>query len=170
MCGGPWGGARTPTLMYPDGLDGLEVMYRRILVPIDGSAVADAAFDHALSIADAVGASVDVLYVADTAQDSVTVVGNDVVDALEQEGEDVVTSAADRARTQDIEVTTEVLQGDPAETILDYVETRDADVIVMGTQGRTGLTRALLGSVAEKVIRNATVPVLTVGPDAVAAD
>ena len=145
-------------------------MYRRILVPIDGSPVAEAAFEHALSIADTVGATVDVLYVADTAQDSVTVVGTDVVDALEQEGEDVVAAAADRARTQGVEVTTEVLQGDPAETILDYVETRGDDVIVMGTQGRTGLSRALLGSVAEKVIRNATVPVLTVGPDAVSGE
>lgn len=145
-------------------------MYRRILVPMDGSAVADAAFEHALSIADAVGAAVDVLYVADTAQDSVTVVGADVIDALEREGEEVVSDAADRARDYGVEVTTEVLQGAPTETILDYVEKREVDIIVMGTQGRTGLSRALLGSTAEKVIRKATVPVLTVGPDAISGD
>ena len=139
-------------------------MYGSILVPIDGSDVADFAFEEALSLAKALDAAVHVLFVADTAHDSVTVVGTDVIDALEQEGEGIVAEAAERARERGIAVTTEVLQGDPAETIIDYGATRDVDVVVMGTQGRTGLSRALLGSVTEKVVREATVPVLTVGP------
>jgi len=69
-------------------------MYDAILVPIDGSDVAEAALDHALSLATETDATVHVLFVADTAQDSVTVVGTDVVDALVREGQSVVERAA----------------------------------------------------------------------------
>lgn len=144
-------------------------MYDRILVPIDGSRVAEAAVDHAIALAEKHDASVDLLFVADTSQDSVTVVGTDVLDALEREGEEIVENAADRVESPGLEVSTAVLQGDPAETILDYVIDRAIDVVVMGTQGRTGLTRALLGSVAERVVREAPVPVVTIGPEAVEA-
>lgn len=57
---------------------------------------------------------------------------------------------------------TEVVEGNPHEKILEYVSEHDIDMVVMGTHGRTGLDRALMGSVAERVVRRSPVPVLTV--------
>jgi nucleotide-binding universal stress UspA family protein len=62
-------------------------------------------------------------------------------------------------------VTTEVLQGDPVETIADYAGEYGVDLVVMGTHGRGGVSRMLLGSVTERVVRTAPVPVLTVRVD-----
>jgi len=62
-------------------------------------------------------------------------------------------------------VTTETRRGEPYRTILDYADEAVVDVIVMGTHGRRGLDRYLLGSVTEKVVRAATVPVLTIRAD-----
>lgn len=68
------------------------------------------------------------------------------------------------ASISDIPVETEVLIGRPAEAIVDMAEKRNADLIIMGTHGRTGLTHLLMGSVAEFVLRHAQCPVLTVRP------
>ncbi|MFB6141738.1 MAG: universal stress protein [Halorientalis sp.] len=140
-------------------------MYDRLLFPTDGSEGAERAFEHVLDVAAAHGATVHVLAVADTARDSVTQVRGEVVDALETEGEETVAAAADRASERGVETVTEVLQGDPASTIVDYADDRDVDLVVMPTRGRTGLSRLLLGSVTERVVRQAEVPVLTLRPE-----
>jgi len=140
-------------------------MYDRILFPTDGSdAVADV-FESALDVATAHGATVSVLNVADTGRDSVTQLQGNVVDALEREGEKRVAELAEKARARGVPVETDVLQGDPAETIADYTQTYDVDLVVMPTHGRTGLDRLLLGSVTEKVVNTAAVPVLVVNPE-----
>jgi nucleotide-binding universal stress UspA family protein len=141
-------------------------MYERILFPTDGSEGAGDAFEHALDIAAANDATVVVLNVADTTRDSVVRVGNEVLDALVSEGERVVEETAERARERGVAVETETLQGSPAETIADYAEARGVDLVVMPTHGRQGLERLFLGSVTERVVRSATVPVLTVRPGA----
>lgn len=102
------------------------------------------------------------LFVANTNRDSVTVVGSDVVDALEREGRDIVEPVAAEVRDRGVECESEVVQGDPATTIADYAESREMDLVVMPTRGRTGLSRYLLGSVTEKVVRHSAVPVLTI--------
>jgi nucleotide-binding universal stress UspA family protein len=142
-----------------------ETMYETILVPTDGSSEADDALEHALELAELCDADVHVLFVADTAQDSVTVVGTDVIDALKREGASVVEAVETRGDSLGIDVEGEILQGDPAKTIVDYARETDVDLIVMGTHGRRGLSRVLLGSVTEAVMRTAPVPVLTVRPD-----
>jgi len=139
-------------------------MYDAILVPIDGSDVAEAALEHALSLATETDATVHVLFVADTAQDSVTVVGTDVVDALVREGQSVVERAAATAADRDVPVETAVRQGTPAEVIVDYAGEVGVDLVVLGTHGRGGLRRYLLGSVTESVLRTTDVPTLAVGP------
>jgi len=140
-------------------------MFDRILFPTDGGDGADAAFDHVLDLAADHDATVHVLNVADTTHDSVTRVGRDVVDVLEQEGEGVVEAAADRAADRGVETVTAVLQGGVAETIVAYAADHEADLIAMPTRGRTGLDRLLLGSTTEHVVRRSTVPVLSLRPD-----
>ncbi|WP_255196238.1 universal stress protein [Halorarius litoreus] len=140
-------------------------MYERILVPTDGSAEGTAAFDHAVDLAAAVGAAVTVLYVADTNSDSVTLVGGEVVDALEQEGERIVAESVERASDSGVAVTTAVEQGDPPATILDYADREGCDLIVIGARGSRGVRDYLLGSTTERVVRGTTTPVLTITPE-----
>ena len=136
-------------------------MYETIVVPTDGSSQSDAAVDHAVELARHHGSEVHVLYVADSNRDSLTTQGGEVVDALEQEGDQIVSEAVERADAG-TDIAGEVLTGDPVETILDYADSVDADLVVMGTAGRRGLDRFLLGSTTERVVRLSSVPVLTV--------
>ncbi|MFD1563354.1 universal stress protein [Haloarchaeobius amylolyticus] len=145
-------------------------MYTQILFPTDGSEGSAAAFDHVLEIADAHGATVHVLNVADTTKDSVLRRQGETVDTLVQEGETIVSDAEDRAQQRGIETVAEVRQGVPANTIVDYAASHDVDLVVMPTHGRQGLERVLLGSTTERVIRQAETPTLTIRPDTDAID
>ncbi|WP_267642344.1 universal stress protein [Haloarchaeobius amylolyticus] len=136
-------------------------MYDDILLPVDESTESTAVIHHAAELAHWADATLRVLNVADTARDSVTVVENDVVDALVREGQDVVDEVAATLDTLGADYTTDVVQGDPASTIVEYAEHYEYDLIVMPTHGRKNLSRYLLGSVTEKVVRLSTVPVLT---------
>jgi len=78
--------------------------------------------------------------------------------ALREEGETALDTA--RRRAGDVPVETDLIEGSPVSDILDYA--RNCDLVVMGTHGRAGVSRVLLGSVAERVVRQAPVPVLTV--------
>ncbi|MEF8841618.1 MAG: universal stress protein [Haloarculaceae archaeon] len=140
-------------------------MYEHLLFPTDGSDGATAVFEHALDIAAAHGSTIHVLHVADTSRDSVTRVGGEVVDALEREGEEIVAEAAERAERRGVDTVTEVLQGEPHSTIVDYAADREVDLVVMPTHGRGRLERLLLGSTTGRVLRRADVPVLTLRPD-----
>src|SRR6056297_3833147 len=137
-------------------------MYEDILLPYDGSEGAAEVLHHASEIAHWADATIHVLYVADTTRDSVTVVEGQTVDALVQQGEDIVDEAAKTLDTLGVSYDTDVVQGNPAPTIVDYAERYDQDLIVMPTHGREGLSRYLVGSVTEKVVRLSSVPVLSV--------
>jgi nucleotide-binding universal stress UspA family protein len=137
-------------------------MYDTILIPYDGSEGAAEVLHHASELAHWADATIHVLYVADTTRDSVTVVEGQTVDALEQQGEDVVDEAAKTLDTLGSSYETDVVQGNPAPTIVEYAERYDHDLIVMPTHGREGVSRYLMGSVSEKVVRLSSVPVLSV--------
>ncbi|MFC3476892.1 universal stress protein [Halobacterium litoreum] len=137
-------------------------MYDDILLPTDGSDAADAAVANAVDLADHYGATLHVLYVADTTEYSTVTFEDSVVDPLEAEGETVVDAVVERAAERGVDAVGVVMQGGVYRTILNYVEDNAIDVVVMGTHGRRGLDRALLGSVTERVVRTADVPVLTV--------
>ncbi|MFD1512504.1 universal stress protein [Halomarina rubra] len=137
-------------------------MYDNILLPYDGSDGAAAVLHHASEIAHWADATIQVLYVADTSRDSVTVVEGHTVDALAEQGEDVVEEAAETLDTLGVSYDTDVVQGNPAPTIVEYAERYEQDLVVMPTHGRDGISRYLVGSVSEKVVRLSSVPVLTV--------
>src|SRR6056297_2378850 len=137
-------------------------MYENILLPFDGSEGAAAVLHHAGEIAHWADATIQLLYVADTTRDSVTVVDGQTVDALEQRGEDVVDEAAKTLDTLGVSYDTDVVQGNPAPTIVEYADRYDQDLIVMSTHAREGISRYLVGSVTEKVVRLSSTPVLTV--------
>jgi nucleotide-binding universal stress UspA family protein len=136
-------------------------MYEDILLPFDGSDGAAEVLHHAAEIAHWADATIHVLFVADTTRDSVTVVETQVVDALVREGRGIVEEAEKTLSTLGVDYDSDVVQGNPAQTIAEYAERYDHDLVVMPTHGRTGLSRYLVGSVTEKVVRLSSVPVLT---------
>ena len=138
-------------------------MYSQILVPTDGSPASDAAIEHAIDLADRYGATLHALYVVDGAAYSTLEAGAEiVVDALESEGKEATRRVADAAEDAGVDCETTVTSGTAYRSIRDYVDGHAIDMIVMGTHGRKGLDRYLLGSVTERVVRTSDVPVLTV--------
>lgn len=141
-------------------------MYDRILVPTDGGEHATAALEHAFELATVHGATVHALYVVDTTTSLLTVSKDEVRGALRSVGEDAAAQAFSEVETiaeaYDVPFETEVREGKPDEVILDEIDATDPDVVVMGTHGREGVSRRLLGSVAERIVREAPIPVVTV--------
>lgn len=140
-------------------------MHDSILFPTDGGEGSTPVFDHVLDLAARHDATVHVLNVVDTTHDTVTRVSGTLVDALEREGEAVVAAAAERAAERGVSTVTDVVRGAVAGAITDYAVENDVDLVAMPTHGRTGLERLLLGSVTERVLRTAPVPVLALRPD-----
>lgn len=144
------------------------VEYDTVLLTTDGSKGSQETIDHAVSLARDNDATLHVLYVVDRrrylAADKDTQDG--VIQSLEEEGELAVDDAAVTAEEAGLDVVTEMRDGIPHKTILEYADEVDADVVTMGTHGRTGRDRvANLGSVTERVVKSADVPVLVVHID-----
>jgi len=139
-------------------------MYERVLIPTDGSDHAIRAARHGLWLADTFDADVEVLTVLDTQRIAGPFDAGGLDESyLEQlevdrrEYLDEVAALAPTAKT--VEKT--VLRGRPADQILEHAADTDADLIAMGTRGRSGLERYLVGSVAEGVLRQSSIPVFT---------
>lgn len=143
----------------------LAQMYDRILVPTDGSPEVEGAIEHAVDLAIAHDAVIETVYVVDTAaMGSLAVEGgwDGLQGVLSDEGEGAIERVREIAEARGIEVEGTILEGSPARRIVERASEVDADVIVMGTHGRGGIDRLLLGSVAERAVRASRVPVLTV--------
>ncbi|SEW26675.1 universal stress protein [Natrinema salifodinae] len=138
-------------------------MYDALLVPTDGSEAAMDAANHAYSLGERYDATVHVLAVVEKS-DSTTIVGQgtEKLETLREEGTDSTRRIVDEALSRDIDAVGAVEIGDPARTILAYADEHDIDLLVMGTHGRSGVGRFLMGSVTERVLRDGAVPVLAV--------
>jgi nucleotide-binding universal stress UspA family protein len=136
-------------------------MYDDILLPTDGSAAAEAAVDHATTLARAFDATVHVMSVVEPIP-AVEMDAAIVHERLRESADRAVARATDRLDAAGVPHTSSVHDGGAHRTILAQAGERDADMVVMGTHGRTGVGRVLLGSVTERVVRRADVPVLSV--------
>jgi len=144
-------------------------MYGRVLLPIDGSEPSLRAATHAIELAGTYDATVHALYVVDASPSSLAVSRSNVRETLreveEQAAEAAFATVEPLAEEADVELVTAMLEGNPEREIVDYAAEQEVDIVVMGTHGRTGLGRRLMGSVTERVVRSAPVPVLTVGDE-----
>jgi nucleotide-binding universal stress UspA family protein len=135
----------------------------RVLVPVDGSEPSDDALVYALEQFD--DAEIVAIHVMDPV-DSATAWGPGVADdwlsASEERSETILEEAEAIAEDVDRTVETDSVVGRPAHTIVEYADEHDIDHILLGSHGRDGLSRVLLGSVAETVVRRASVPVTVV--------
>jgi nucleotide-binding universal stress UspA family protein len=139
--------------------------FKRVLVPVDGSPCSSVALDYALRLAKLHAGCILACNIIDFA----TLVVEASSGYVEADGsssqERILSEAAERADDVGVELSTFKLEGRPVAEILDCGTREAADVIVMGTHGRRGLRRFLLGSTTEGVLRNAGQPVITVHED-----
>ena len=137
----------------------------KILVPLDGSMLAEAALSAACDFAARDGAIISLLRAAEAMPRP----GGDVVEAQVtaiREAEEYLASVVRRLADKKVtRVETHVWYGPPAAAIVEAAAAQKADLIVMSTHGRSGLGRLVLGSVAESVLRGTTVPILVVRED-----
>jgi nucleotide-binding universal stress UspA family protein len=137
--------------------------YTDILVPTDGSEGSEAAFPPAVDIATTYDARLHGISVVDTVSLGFDVRSSGMLDALEESARGALERLEQRAARSSITaVETAIRHGTPFSEIHSHVEEHDIDLVVMGTHGRSGLERYLLGSVTEKIVRTSSVPVLTV--------
>jgi nucleotide-binding universal stress UspA family protein len=147
-------------------------MYKKILLPTDGSKYAEKAGEHAIWIADKSIAEIVVLNVIDfpylksIPQDDLQ---KELEQSLSNEGNEAVNKFARNLETSQCEgycknvaLKTQIKEGKPADVILETIDQENIDLVVMGASGKQGLNRFILGSVSERVTRSAKCPVLVV--------
>lgn len=132
--------------------------YTDVLIATDGTDGSTAAIEHAIELARRHDATLHALYVVDTKYG----LSAPVWSVLEQEGERAVSAVTAAAEPAGVSTVERVINGVPHRAILSAIEEHDIDLLAIGTHGRTGLDRLVLGSVAERLIRTAEIPVLTV--------
>ncbi len=172
-------------------VSGVVPMYDDILYPTDGSKGAAAVLDHARDLAETYGATLHVLFVVDAEKDETGMVvrrgedgdwktgmvkrdeptagkghmsrhEEDLRESIERQGQHLTDEIASWLADEGVETVTAVRHGEPAQTITEYAEENDVDLVMMGTHGRRGIRRRLIGSVTEKVVRLSERPVMTV--------
>jgi len=139
--------------------------YRNIVIATDGSENSQRAISYGIEIAKLSGATVHALYVLDISSFSSIPMDagwEAMYEILKTEGGKAVSEVKERGEASAVEVREVILEGHPSSQIIEFAENNNADLIVMGTLGKTGLDRFLMGSVAEKVVRGSKVPVLVV--------
>ena len=145
--------------------------YRKILVPVDGSGWAERAIPHAVDIARSNGSEIVLLHAfrppAVDYADQLTLAGQDEqLDQIRDQMRNYLAGLSGELRSQDLEVSTQLIEGPGvASMICDFIRDEDVDLVVMSTHGRTGLSKLLLGSIANQVMHCTDVPVLLVRPD-----
>jgi nucleotide-binding universal stress UspA family protein len=155
-------------------------MFKRILVPTDFSETSDAAFEYARRLAARFHATLRLLHVVDDVIvagplspecEGYTRAGSPTGEELLQEVREQLALRIRQADRAGLSAAADATFGQATRTIVNYASNTGCDLIVMGTHGRTGLAHALMGSVAEHVVRTARCPVLTVrsAPNAAAA-
>ncbi len=140
-------------------------MFERIMIATDGSKHSERAAEVGVGLARLSGGAITAVYVAETGRLShlpEDMALASIRDLLIREGEEATDYVEEMARRAGVVCTKEVIEGNPGEELIRRAAESGVDVVVMGSVGRTGLDKFLLGSVAEKVVRNSRVPVLTV--------
>lgn len=137
---------------------------QNIVIATDGSENSLKAISYGIKLAKLSGATIYALHVVDTSSlsQSWTAGRETMYENLKEDGQKATLKVKEYAEATGVEVKEVLLEGHPSKEIIDFAEKNNIDLIVMGTLGKTGLDRFLMGSVAEKVVRNSKVPVLVV--------
>ena len=148
-------------------------MYNKIVIPVDGSELAECVLPHIENIVNHGGVQ-EIVFLRVIESVSASIAGSDFIMGEEesrslhnrQEGaaQDYLDQLIKRLQYDTVTVSSKVITGKAAENIADFAAHQEADLVIMATHGRSGVTRWVMGSVAERVIRWSCVPVLIVRP------
>ena len=144
-------------------------MYKKILVPMDGSTFAECSLAHVSTVAKGCQVpEVILITVVDHIQDfpevEKTVQDVDRISVQQAAGE-YLARIAEKLKGEGLNVQTVVLRGSPADKIIDYINNEGVDLVIMSTHGTSGKTRWLMGSNADKIIHTVNVPVMAITPE-----
>ena len=138
----------------------------KVLALTDGSEISRQALQYAVEFCNRFDAQLHLLTVIEPPPSYVSAeVTKDILDAAEARMQQEVKTCSGYCETSGTACQSAVRKGIPHETITDYAQEIDADLIVLATHGRSGIAHALMGSVAERVVRHADCPVLTIRPE-----
>ena len=140
------------------------IMYKKILVPTDGSEFAKKAQKHALFLASVSGAEIIAVSVTENNFVNGLPLDDEVyqLNQILKERSEENLKEFDKLNKEDIKIAHVVREGSPARVILEVAEEEDVDLIVMGSSGKSGFDRFIMGSVADKVVNSAKCAVLVV--------
>jgi nucleotide-binding universal stress UspA family protein len=144
-------------------------MYKKILVPLDGSPLAACVIPHIENIAKSCGSAIDLISVVEPIEiptrgkialsdDDIKLIDNEA----KKETHKYLDSMVERLKRSGIKANPVILTGKPAESLIEYANNNHVDMLIMATHGRSGLTRFFWGSVAEKVLHAINIPVLLI--------
>jgi nucleotide-binding universal stress UspA family protein len=151
---------------------GPEEPYRRMLLPLDGSALAESALEPALALGGLFGAEYTLLHAINPPMLGYALaahaadIDQETLDLLREEAQAYLGKVAARLRKRGLQVTTDIVLGYPAKAILAYARGHGCELIALATHGQGGISRLLLGSTADEVVRGAGVPVVVSRPAA----
>ena len=144
-------------------------MYKKLLVPLDGSELSECSLEHVKAVAKGCQAKEAVLLQVIEPDPQVIDIGvsserwyRDAQAKVQAEVKKYISQVADKLKKEGVAAKGVVIQGRAADEILDYATKNQMDLIIMSTHGRSGVSRWVFGSVAEKVIRHSTLPILIV--------
>jgi nucleotide-binding universal stress UspA family protein len=144
-------------------------MYKKILVPLDGSPIAECVIPHIEAIAKPCGSQVELISIVEPVEiptrGQIAVSDDDlkkINNEAKKETHKYLDSILERLNRSGIKATHIILMGKPAESITEYATDNNIDLLIMATHGRSGLTKLFWGSIAEKVLRSINIPVLLV--------
>jgi nucleotide-binding universal stress UspA family protein len=143
-------------------------MYKKILVPLDGSPLAEAVLPHVEALAKSEGAEIVLLRVAVTPARYLfahnPAEGNNVIQMIEKEAKDYMKAEVSKLQNEGLKVTGITREGPAPDEILEVAEEIHADMIAMSTHGYSGVQRWLMGSVADRIVHYAHIPVMLIRP------
>lgn len=142
---------------------------KKILVATDFSETAEAATDYAVGLAKQLGAELVLVHAYEMptyAFPEGVVIQAELVDRLAKVSEEALASAVKERAKSGVKITSVLRSGTPWREVCDVAEKENVDLLVIGTHGRRGIARMILGSVAERIVRTSKRPVLTVHPPA----
>jgi nucleotide-binding universal stress UspA family protein len=144
-------------------------MYKKVLVPLDGSELAECVIPHIEALGRASGAYVELITIVEPVEmptrGKIALSDDDLKQInteARKEAHAYLNQIIKRLLRSGITAHATVLSGKPAETLVDYIASNDIDILIMATHGRSGITKWFWGSIAEKVLRAVNIPVLLV--------
>jgi nucleotide-binding universal stress UspA family protein len=145
-------------------------MYKRVLVPLDGSELAEVALPYAEELAGRLGSQITLIHVYESAEAEYQQMHQAYVEKMVEATKRGAERFLAKSKVKRVRIKSALLVGNPAEQIVDYADEENAGLIIIATHGRSGISRWVVGSVADKVVRATKRPVALIRAEGIRRD